>query len=166
MNPIIREKAEKTVELFKNKGLTCATAESCTGGLIAKLITDIPGSSEVFCGSVVSYANFVKENVLGVSSDTLETYGAVSENTAREMSEGSRKICYADISVSTTGIAGPSGGSAEKPVGTVCFGVSTVKETKAFTKHFDNALTRSEVRHAASLFALDLLIAAASEMLP
>ena len=99
MNEMMRKKAVQTVEKLAEKKLVVSTAESCTGGMVAKLITDISGSSEVFCGGIVSYANSVKENVLGVSGETLEKYGAVSENTAKEMCIGSRKVCKSDIAV-------------------------------------------------------------------
>lgn len=157
MNEMMRKKAVQTVEKLAEKKLVISTAESCTGGMVAKLITDISGSSEVFCGGIVSYANSVKENVLGVSGETLEKYGAVSENTAREMCIGSRKVCKSDIAVSTTGIAGPTGGTPEKPVGTVCFGITSDKGTRTFTMHFGEDRSRNEIRHAASAFALDLI---------
>lgn len=163
MDTILKEKAERTVAKLREMGLTFATAESCTGGLTAKLVTDIPGSSEVFCGGIVSYSNSVKQNVLGVSSETLKRHGAVSENTAREMSEGALKICKAGLAVSTTGIAGPGGGSPEKPVGTVCFAISSQNGTESFTKRFESTLSRDEIRRASSAFALDLLYKKACE---
>ena len=104
--------------------LTVATAESCTGGLIAGAITAVPGSSECFYGGIVSYDNSVKQNVLGVPGSVLKTVGAVSEACARAMAEGSRRLIGTDLAVSVTGIAGPDGGSAEKPVGTVFVGVA------------------------------------------
>ena len=125
--------AAEAVAALKNKGFTMATAESCTGGLAAKLVTDVSGSSAVFEGGVVSYSNEVKMKVLGVSAATLEAHGAVSEETADEMCRGARRVTGADIAVSTTGIAGPSGGTPEKPVGTVCFGI-TWKDT-SFSTH-------------------------------
>jgi nicotinamide-nucleotide amidase len=111
---------EKVIgKLLINSQATVGTAESCTGGYVANLITSVPGSSRYFEGSVVSYSNEIKESVLGVSHDTLAAYGAVSEQTAREMAEGARKVLNTTYAVSTTGIAGPDGGTAEKPVGTV-----------------------------------------------
>ena len=144
--------------IFKEKRLTFATAESCTGGMIGEAITEIPGSSEVYLGGVISYANSVKENVLGVSHDTLITYGAVSVETAREMAEGVRRLTGADVAVSVTGIAGPDGGSAAKPVGTVCFGVSSADGVKTERVQFSPALTREDIRRAAVLYALRLAI--------
>lgn len=105
--------------LLKEKGLTLAVAESCTGGLVGHRITDVPGSSDYYRGSVVAYASDVKEKVLGVRPETLLDHGAVSEATAREMARRVRRLIDAELGVSATGIAGPSGGTAEKPVGLV-----------------------------------------------
>ncbi len=110
---------------LREKGLKLATAESCTGGLIASRITDIPGSSDYFLGGVVSYAYEAKVALLGVSWDTLHAYGAVSRETVLEMARGARKILDADIAVSVSGIAGPAGGLPNKPVGTTWIGLST-----------------------------------------
>lgn len=157
MNELMRKKAIDTVSALRENKKSVATAESCTGGMVSKFLTDVAGSSEVFLGSVVSYANSVKENVLGVSSETLEKYGAVSENTAKEMAEGVRRVMKSDIALSTTGIAGPGGGTPEKPVGTVCFGITSDKGTKTYTKHFGETLSRHEIRHKATEFALSLI---------
>ena len=115
--------------LLMSSHATVATAESCTGGYVANQITSIPGSSRYYEGSVVSYSNDVKMNVLGVSRETLEAYGAVSEQTAREMAEGARRVLNTTFAISTTGIAGPDGGTAEKPVGTVWIACATPEET-------------------------------------
>ena len=119
--------AEKTVEqrcyeALKARGVTFAAAESCTGGLIAKRITDVPGASGVFMGGVVSYTNIVKHRVLGVPADMLEEYGAVSAPVARAMAEGARKATTADCAVSVTGVAGPDRDERGNPVGTVFIG--------------------------------------------
>ena len=106
-------------------GITIGTAESCTGGLVGKMLTDLGGSSGYYQGGVISYANAVKEQVLGVSSETLATYGAVSEETAKEMVEGVFRVLRTDYAIATTGIAGPGGGSQEKPVGLVYIGIGT-----------------------------------------
>ena len=121
---------KQTVELLKSKKLKLATAESCTGGLISKRITDVSGSSEVFEGGVVCYSNRFKENVLGVSPETLKKYGAVSRETAREMVKGVLSLTKADIAVAVTGIAGPSSDDTNKPVGLVYIAVSDGKTTK------------------------------------
>lgn len=115
--------------LLMNSNATVGTAESCTGGYVANQITSIPGSSRYYEGSVVSYSNEVKMNVLGVSRETLDAYGAVSEQTAREMAEGARRVLNTTFAISTTGIAGPDGGTAEKPVGTVWIACATPEET-------------------------------------
>ncbi|MBN1935946.1 MAG: CinA family protein [Anaerolineae bacterium] len=101
------------------RGQTVATAESCTGGLIGSLLTDVSGSSDYYLGGVIAYANEVKQNVLGVDADTLTTLGAVSEQTALAMARGARRLIGADYGLSTTGIAGPTGGTPDKPVGLV-----------------------------------------------
>ena len=106
-------------------GITIGTAESCTGGLVGKTLTDLGGSSGYYQGGIISYANSVKEQVLGVSSDTLATHGAVSEETATEMVEGVFRVLRTDYAIATTGIAGPGGGSLEKPVGLVYIGIGT-----------------------------------------
>ena len=118
------------------KGLTLATAESCTGGLISSSITDVSGSSRIFQGTIVSYANEVKMKVLGVGEQTLIDHGAVSVQVAEQMAAGAQKLMGTDYALSTTGVAGPSGGTAEKPVGTVCLGVATPTEVKSFRFEF------------------------------
>jgi PncC family amidohydrolase len=120
-------------EWLRKRGALLAVAESCTGGLIGHLVTNVPGSSEYFLGSVVAYAYEVKENILGVSRETLDTYGAVSQETALEMARGARKVLthgFAPervIGMATTGIAGPGGGMPGKPVGLVWIGLSTFR---------------------------------------
>ena len=120
--------------LLKDRGATVAVAESCTGGRIANWLTDVPGSSDYFNFAGVSYANAAKVDILGVSPHTLDTQGAVSEATAREMAVGARRIAKATYGISTTGIAGPGGGTEDKPVGTVCIGLAT--PDKALGKRF------------------------------
>ena len=122
------------VQELRRRGLTAASAESCTGGWIAKRITDIPGASAVFGCGIVSYSDETKEKVLGVRPETLRTHGAVSAETAEEMAEGVRRISGADIGLSTTGVAGPEP-SEGKPVGLVYLGVSTAKGTRVFELH-------------------------------
>ena len=119
------------VELLAKTGLKIATAESCTGGLISERITSVSGASAVFDCGICSYANSIKEKLLGVSGETLEVLGAVSAETAIQMAEGISKVSGADIGLSTTGIAGPTGGTELKPVGTVFVGICTEKRTYA-----------------------------------
>ena len=153
-----RDAAQEAVETLKRKKLRLATAESCTGGLVAKLVTDVSGSSEVFEGGVVSYSNDVKMSALGVSGETLAAHGAVSEETAREMARGVMEKLSSDLAVSTTGIAGPTGGSPAKPVGTVCFGVASSYGVHSETVRFGKDLSRDDVRRFAARHALELVI--------
>ncbi len=110
--------AEETIGvLLRERGLTLVTAESCTGGLVAHRLTNVPGSSAYFVGGVVAYSNRIKEKMLGVHRETLLAHGAVSEETAREMAQGARRRFGTDLAVAITGIAGPTGGAPDKPVG-------------------------------------------------
>lgn len=124
------------VSRLMQKGLKVATAESCTGGLISKLLTDRPGVSQVFDCSVCSYANSIKEKVLGVGAHTLIEHGAVSPETALEMAQGIRSLADADVGISTTGVAGPTGGTEEKPVGLVYIGIVTKDSTRIIKADF------------------------------
>ena len=119
---MLHDTLEKIAQILTNDGRMLATAESCTGGGIAEKVTALAGSSAWYSYSVVSYSNTAKEKILGVDSSTLEQYGAVSEPVAQEMAVGVARLAGAKVTVSVTGIAGPSGGSPEKPVGTVCIG--------------------------------------------
>jgi PncC family amidohydrolase len=142
--------------LLRNEGWTLAIAESCTGGLIGDLITNVPGSTEYFLGGVIAYANSVKEIFLGVRHETLVQYGAVSSETAKEMANGVRLALGADIGISVTGIAGPGGGTAFKPVGLVWIGISTVRGDQAFRYLFNG--DRIENKRLSADQALKLLI--------
>lgn len=124
-----KEIIKRTAILLKEKKLTVATAESATGGLIANNLTNISGSSEYFDRGIISYSNLAKIELLGVSKKNLKKYGAVSKPVAKEMAEGVRIRSNVDIGLSTTGIAGPTGGSEGKPVGTIFIGVSTKEKT-------------------------------------
>ncbi len=148
--------AEVVVRALKEKNMTVSTAESCTGGLIGKMITEVSGASEVYGFGFVTYANEAKMQLIGVKGETLEKYGAVSEETAKEMAEGARRVSGSDIAVSVTGIAGPGGGTKEKPVGLVYIGVSDGAGTEAFRfmQHGD----RERVRNKSALCALDLIL--------
>lgn len=137
------------------KNLTISTAESCTGGMIASTLINYPGISEVFLEGVVVYSNEAKHNRLGVKSETLNKYGAVSEETAREMAEGIAKTSGSDVSIVTTGIAGPGGGTFEKPVGLVYIGVYVKGKTEIQRCIFSGS--RSKVRQQAALKGLDML---------
>lgn len=152
--------AENLVEILKTAGLVCATAESCTGGGVGAAITDVAGSSEVFAGGVISYSNEVKRNVLGVESATLEKFGAVSSQTAAEMAVGARNLLKVDLAVALTGIAGPSGGTEEKPVGLVWFAIANKDGVRTEKAIFPG--NREEVRNAAVLHAIGMLTVAAS----
>lgn len=141
--------------LLSASGRTMSAAESCTGGMISHLITSIPGSSEYYLGSVTSYANSVKTNVLGVPEDIIETHGAVSGECVAKMAEGVRKITGSDFSVATSGIAGPGGGNNEKPVGLVWIGISSASGTETYKAEYRNDRKRNIERFSA--LALDLL---------
>jgi len=147
--------AAALVALYKAKGLRAATAESCTGGLVAGAITDIPGSSAMFTHGFVTYANAAKTQMLGVPEMLLAAHGAVSAEIAAAMATGARARSGADFAVSTTGIAGPDGGSAEKPVGTVWFGLAGKQGVTTYHRIFPG--NRDEVRRASVEFALALL---------
>lgn len=151
--------AERVVELYRTQGMTCATAESCTGGGIGSAITAVAGSSEVFLGGIIAYANQVKREVLGVRAETLERCGAVSSETAAEMAEGARRLTKCDAAVAVTGIAGPGGGSEEKPVGLVWFGLATAGGVRTERVIFPG--DRAAVRAATVVHALGILSTAA-----
>lgn len=138
------------------QGKTLVTAESLTGGGIGAALTAVSGSSAVYKGGIISYTNWVKETVLGVSHDTLETHGAVSLQTAEEMAIGARKLLQADVAVSVTGLAGPGGDEYGNPVGTVCIGFSNEWESFAVKYYFEG--NRSDVRRQTIRAALELVL--------
>ena len=142
-------------EVMRERGLTLAVAESCTGGTIASLFTAMAGASAYFLGGVVAYANEVKRDVLGVNYDDIMTHGAVSETVARQMAEGVRRTTGADYAIATTGIAGPTGGSEAKPVGTVWMAVATPTHTVAVMRN--SGLDRGQIISRASAYAIELL---------
>ncbi len=148
---------KEIVSILKDKGLTLSCAESCTGGLIAKSITDVSGCSSVFYGGVVAYDNSVKMNILGVCEQTLNTFGAVSYQTATEMACGVKSALKTDIGISTTGIAGPDGGTKEKPVGTVYVGIATSDAVFSSLLNLSSSLSRDEIRYQTVLQILTLL---------
>ena len=148
--------AEAVVRTAAASGATVATAESCTGGLVAAAITAVPGSSQVFWGAYVTYANEAKRAMLGVSDETLASYGAVSEQTVIEMARGAVERSGADVAVAISGVAGPSGGTPEKPVGTVWFGwCSRVGWTGAMRERYEG--DRAAIRLASAVEALQLI---------
>lgn len=143
------------IQKLIDKNLTISCAESCTGGLLSKRITDVSGVSSVFKGSVCSYANEIKQNVLGVSKNTLENFGAVSEQTAREMAFGVSKLLNTDIGISITGVAGPSGGTEEKPLGLVYICMYYNNEYKILK--LNGYRNRNHTRQKSAGLALDLI---------
>ena len=144
--------------LLKQYGMTIATAESCTGGRLAAALNSQSGSSAYYMGSVVAYDNTIKEQVLGVQQDTLTYHGAVSEQTVREMAEGVRKLMHTDYAIATSGIAGPTGGTPDKPVGTVWIAWATPKGTEAQCFHFGAAREREQITLRAVTEALVRLV--------
>ena len=142
--------------LLQERGWKLALAESCTGGLVGNRITDVPGSSEYFLGGVVSYSNQAKINLLGVSWETLNSHGAVSRETVIEMARGALKLIEANIAVSVSGIAGPGGGTVEKPVGTTWLGLAV--NDKEWANVFQFAGDRMQNKLAAADAALQMLL--------
>lgn len=147
-------------DLCVARGWTVGLAESCTGGLLSSWLASFSGISKVYQGSIVSYARHVKVHVLGVKTSTIQALGEVSEPVALGMARGARKALCCDWSVAITGIAGPTGGSVEKPVGMVCFAVSGPGFERSVTHLFPSQLKRHEIQRQAALFAFDLLISA------
>lgn len=142
-------------DMFWKEGLTLATAESCTAGNIATFITAIPGSSHFFKGGIIAYSNEVKKNLLGVNAETLENKGAVSEETVIEMAKGAMKSMNSDCAVATSGIAGPTGGTPDKPVGTVW--IAAAMHDKVITMKANGDEGRKKNIENATLYALQML---------
>lgn len=151
------ENAEKLVNLLIEKKLHITTAESCTGGMVASRIVDVANASKVFNVAYVTYANEAKEKYLNVDSKTIEKYGVVSEEVTKQMALGALKEANADISIVTSGIAGPTGGTEYKPVGMVCFGVGIKDNVYTSTKCFGN-IGRNKVRSMATEYIIDFAI--------
>lgn len=152
---------ERVGELLRRRGLMLATAESCTGGLVGHRLTNVPGSSDYYLGGVVAYSDRLKEMLLGVRPETLQSQGAVSEETAQEMACGARQRLGADLAVSITGIAGPTGGTAEKPVGLVYVGLSTASEERC--RRFVFERDRLGNKEASVEAAMELILEALEE---
>jgi PncC family amidohydrolase len=152
---------ERVGELLRRRGLTLAAAESCTGGLLSHRLTNVSGSSAYYLGGIVAYDNRVKETLLGVRPQTLRAHGAVSEETAREMAQGARQRLGADVGISITGIAGPTGGTAEKPVGLMYVAVSWADEERC--RRFVLAQDRLGNKQASVEAAMRLVVDALQE---
>jgi nicotinamide-nucleotide amidase len=152
----VNELARKLGEALKAKGLKLATAESCTGGWVAMALTAIPGSSGWFERGYVSYSNAAKREDLGVAEETLRQHGAVSEEVAREMAAGAIRRARAQVALAITGVAGPAGGSADKPVGLVCFAWAHGSKMASETRRFDG--DRESVRRQSVLHALERVL--------
>lgn len=150
--------ARKLVARLTKLELVLATAESCTGGLLGKVVTDISGSSTVYERGFITYANQAKIEMLGVERSQLLQHGAVSEEVAAAMASGAIQHSEAQVAISTTGIAGPGGGTAEKPVGTVCFGWQVNDALQTSTQRFDG--DRNEVRHQACIYLIEQTLGA------
>jgi len=144
-------------QILLSRNWTVSLAESCTGGLVCATLTELAGSSEWFERGYITYSNEAKTECIGVPALLIESHGAVSEQVAKAMAEGARINSGSNVAISITGIAGPSGGSAAKPVGTICFGWSTENQTLTKTMHFDG--DRQMIRQQATEFALTELIA-------
>ena len=160
----LRDLALRLGRALADRGLTLATAESCTGGLVACRVTDIPGSSAWFLGGVVSYSNAAKCHILGVPQAVLDTAGAVSRETVLAMAKGARGIFGTDLAVAISGVAGPDGGSPEKPVGTVWLAWEGPFGAKAALFHFDGG--RLEVKEAAARTALETMLTLVRDLGP
>jgi len=153
--------ASRLLDLCRARGFKIATAESCTGGLVAALLTEIAGSSDVVERGLVTYSNEAKRELLGVAAETLAAHGAVSEATAREMAAGALRASHADLAVAITGVAGPGGGSAEKPVGLVHFACAGPGDRLVAIERRYGEIGRGAVRLASVVQALEMLAAAA-----
>ncbi len=156
VSDIHRQLAEEILEFAKARDVKIVTAESCTGGMLGAILTEIPGSSEVYERGYITYSNAAKIEMLGVSQCLIDDHGAVSERVARAMAEGALRESHADLAVSITGVAGP-GASASKPEGLVCFGMAPDgEEVKTYTVEF-GAMGRDKVRAASIHYALTMM---------
>lgn len=158
--------AERLVAYLKQNHQTVATAESLTGGLVSKKITDVSGASAVFECGVCSYSNRIKQEVLGVREETLSVFSEYSHECACEMAQGVRLLSGASVGIATTGIAGPSGGTPERPVGTVYVGISTEHDTKSYLLSLGSDRTRADIRELSAEQALALALAALEREAP
>lgn len=147
---------QKAVACLKEKGYTITTAESCTGGMLASRLINVPGISELYGEGYITYSNDAKEHLLGVSADALKQFGAVSAVVAKQMALGAARAAHADVALAVTGIAGPDGGTEEKPVGLVYIGCCIKGKTVVTENHFEGS--RLEIRQATTQSALELLV--------
>lgn len=152
----MEEQMQRLADLLTERGITVATAESCTGGLIGDTLTSVPGSSAYYEGGVISYSNAMKQRFLNVAEETLEQHGAVSDQTAREMAKGIRDAAAVDIGIATTGVAGPGGGTPAKPVGLVYIALADSDGVTVARHVFDG--TRRENKEATCRTALQMLL--------
>jgi nicotinamide-nucleotide amidase len=157
-SPEINQRAEAVITAYGERGLKLALAESCTGGLISAALINVPGASKVVDRGLVTYANAAKMDLLGVPAETLEGVGAVSEETARAMARGALNYAGIDAAVAVTGIAGPDGGTAEKPVGLVHIAAVAANRTARHREYRFGDIGRDEIRLASVVAALDMLL--------
>jgi PncC family amidohydrolase len=155
MQKDLRKLIEETGNLLRKNGWTVSTAESCTGGLIGSFLTSISGSSDYFKGGVIAYSNEIKINLLSVSTQTLKKFGTVSEETVREMACGVKKLLKTNVGISSSGIAGPTGGTENKPVGTVALGVDIPQKIITNIVHLEG--DRNNIRKLAGIRVLEML---------
>lgn len=153
----LMELYSKTIKELIESKVTVSTAESCTGGLLGKLITDIPGSSSIYYGGIISYTNEVKINVLGVSPIAIEEYTEVSDVVAGQMAERIKHITNSDVGISTTGFAGPGGGTDKNPLGTVYVGIANSKETVVYRLSFPSDSSRKQIRNGVAMYIVKKL---------
>lgn len=151
--------AERVLVEARKRGLRIATAESCTGGMVSAALTDIAGSSDVFDRGFVTYSNEAKQTMLGVAAVTISAHGAVSPQTAQAMAEGALSHSLADLAVSITGVAGPGGGSPDKPVGLVHFALARRGVPTVSTHHHFGSIGRADIRTRATAVALEMMLA-------
>jgi PncC family amidohydrolase len=154
INSNIKKLSNELGNLLKKNGLTISVAESCTGGLVSHLITAIPGSSEYFQGSIIAYSNRIKSDLLGIQKGVLKKYGAVSREVAKGMAKGVRELMKSDVGISTTGIAGPTGGSKKKPVGMVVFGIDIKGKITTNIKYFVSPRNRIKMEATTTILKI------------
>ena len=153
----VKGTTHKIQQLFVDRGWSLSVAESCTGGMVSNHLTNLPGSSAYYLGGIVAYSNEIKQNILGLPKSLIAAHGAVSLPVVRAMAKGMRRQFASTWALSTSGVAGPSGGSLEKPVGTVCFAISGPSFEWCNQQVFSEARERTEVMSVASCYAIEAL---------